>query len=59
MTGPNRAPTRWVPYRWAKNSRVKMVTDTGRTRWCRLGATTVMPSTADSTEIAGVMTESP
>lgn len=31
----------------------------GTIRWSRLGSTTLRPSTADSTEIAGVIIESP
>ena len=59
MTGPNRAPTRCVPHRCATNSTVRIVAATGSTTWDRLGAATFSPSTADITEIAGVITLSP
>ena len=59
MTGPNSAPIRLVPNRCATNSTVRIVTEIGTTRWESPGAATLSPSTADSTEMAGVITESP
>ncbi len=59
ITGPNSAPIRCVPNRWLTNRMVRIVTEIGTTRSARLGADTLSPSTADSTEIAGVITESP
>ena len=59
MTGPNTLPTFSVPKRWPRNTPRSTTTTIGTTQWCRLGATTSSPSTADSTEIAGVITPSP
>ena len=59
MIGPNRVPTRWVPYRWPRNRMVISVSEIGSTRSEMPGAATFRPSTAESTEIAGVMTLSP
>ena len=59
MTGPNSRPTRCVPKRCAENSTARMTMPIGRMAWARSGAATSRPSTADSTEIAGVMSESP
>lgn len=59
MTGPNSLPTLPLPQRWAANSPVRMVAAIGTTNGARPGSVTVIPSTAERTEMAGVMTESP
>ena len=59
MTGPNTRPTLPVPRDWTANSRRITTTLIGSTYCFSSGAETSMPSTADSTEIAGVMTPSP
>ena len=59
ITGPNSLPTRSVPWRWNMKSAVRTTSVIGTTQVCRPGAATVRPSTAPSTEIAGVMTPSP
>ena len=59
MIGPKRAPTWPVPRRWIANSATRIVTAIGSTTTSSSGSRTVSPSTADNTEIAGVMTASP
>ena len=59
MTGPNRDPTRPVPHRWTRNNPLRMIAATGSTTSESAGAATCSPSTADSTEMAGVMRLSP
>ncbi len=59
ITGPNSLPTRSVPWRWNRNSAVRTTSVIGTTQVCSAGAATLRPSTAPSTEIAGVMTPSP
>ena len=59
MIGPNHRPTAPVPKRWIVNSTARITSVIGTTSSCRLGSTTSMPSTADSTEIAGVIMPSP
>ncbi|GAB1461225.1 hypothetical protein MASR2M50_30000 [Thauera sp.] len=59
MTGPKKSPTTPVPRRWIANSTVRMSTVTGTTQASSPGATMPIPSTADSTEIAGVIMLSP
>ena len=59
MIGPNSRPTAPVPKRWIANRTVRITSVSGTTRWSSPGATTSMPSTADSTEIAGVIIPSP
>ena len=59
ITGPNSRPTRWVPQRWAPNSTARMAMPIGRTASASSGRATSSPSTAESTEIAGVIRESP
>ena len=59
MTGPNSLPTWCVPKRCTANSRARMTTPIGSTASASSGCATSRPSTADSTEIAGVMSESP
>jgi hypothetical protein len=59
QTGPNRAPMRAVPCRCSENS-VPMTSRVNGTIQCAsAGAATSRPSTAESTEIAGVITPSP
>ncbi len=59
ITGPNRRPTAAVPTRWPANSSTMITAVIGTTRWPSDGCTTFSPSTADSTEIAGVIMLSP
>ena len=59
MTGPNSLPTAAVPRDWIANSPIRMTIAIGTTRASARSATTVSPSTADSTEMAGVMIASP
>jgi hypothetical protein len=59
ITGPNNAPTFAVPLRWMKKSPIRITSAAGTTMRSSAGSMTVMPSTADSTEIAGVMIASP
>ena len=55
ITGPNSRPTRAVPTRWAVNRTTMITSVIGMTSSPRLGSTTRRPSTAESTEIAGVI----
>ncbi len=59
MIGPKSRPTRSVPTRCATNSRVRITAPSGRMTSPSSGRTTSTPSTADSTEMAGVISESP
>ncbi len=59
VIGPNTRPTFSVPKRCDANNASSTSTVSGTTQWCNCGATTSRPSTADSTEIAGVITPSP
>ena len=59
MIGPNSRPTRSVPPRWMANRNSRIIRLIGTTQCDRCGATTLRPSTAPSTEIAGVITPSP
>ena len=59
MTGPNRIPTLAVPRFWIANSARMMTSVTGTTNGCSAGAITSSPSTAPSTEMAGVIIPSP
>jgi hypothetical protein len=59
VTGPKNRPTVAVPKRCAANSAVSTTSVNGTTQRCSAGAATSRPSTADSTEMAGVMTPSP
>ena len=59
MTGPNSTPIRAVPWRWITNSTTRIAMVSGTTTWCSWGAATSSPSTADSTEMAGVIMLSP
>ena len=57
--GPKSAPTRATPRDWIKNRAIRMATAIGRTSGRKLDWTTVSPSTAESTETAGVIIASP
>ena len=59
MIGPNSAATFAVPRDWNANSTTRMTTVNGTTKSWNAGVATSMPSTADSTDSAGVMTASP
>src|SRR6516165_5756121 len=59
MTGPNIRPTAPVPSRWSTNRTMMIATVMGMTRLATDGAATSTPSTADSTEMAGVIMLSP
>src|SRR5688572_13114545 len=59
VIGPKMRDTPAVPNRCTENTPMISTTVTGTTQGARLGATTVTPSTADSTEMAGVMIASP
>ncbi len=59
MTGPNRRPTAAEPMRWLRNSSRMITAVIGTTRCPSDGWTTLSPSTADRTEIAGVIMLSP
>src|SRR5262249_61653068 len=59
ITGPKTRPTAAVPRRWTAN-RITMITAViGTTQLASDGWTTLSPSTADSTEMAGVIMLSP
>ncbi len=59
MIGPKKAATPAVPRLWTRNSRIRITTVAGRTKGARSGSTCFSPSSAESTEIAGVMMASP
>ena len=59
MIGPKRRPTAPVPKRWIANSTVRMTSVIGTTSDLSAGAATSRPSTAESTEMAGVIIPSP
>src|SRR5580658_5024368 len=59
MTGPNTRPTLWVPRYCIANSAIITTMLIGSTYSFNVGAATCNPSTAESTEIAGVMMPSP
>jgi hypothetical protein len=59
MIGPKTRPITWVPKRWIANRPARMAIVIGSTIDSRLGSTTSTPSTAERTEIAGVMMPSP
>jgi hypothetical protein len=59
MTGPNILPTTPVPFFCTMKSATRMTTVIGITARCSTGACTSSPSTAESTEIAGVIRLSP
>ncbi len=59
ITGPKTLPTSPVPRFWIAKSAIKMPQVSHRTYGANLGLTTLSPSTALKTEIAGVITPSP
>ena len=59
ITGPNRRPTPAVPIRCSRKSATMMAAVIGTTRCSSDGSATLSPSTADRTEIAGVIMLSP
>ena len=61
MIGPKKTPTRAVPVRCTKNSvtRMRTVSDCTSGVLSKKGETSFSPSSAESTEIAGVMIASP
>jgi hypothetical protein len=59
MTGPKKAATFAVPRRCTANSATRIPTVIGSTKDSKAGVANFNPSTAESTEIAGVITESP
>ena len=59
MIGPNSLPTTPVPLRCMTNSAISTPMAIGSTKRFRPGSTTSRPSTALSTDIAGVITLSP
>ncbi len=59
ITGPNSLPTRAVPQRWIANRPHSTTTVMGTTKGSSAPVATLSPSTALSTEIAGVMIPSP
>ena len=61
MIGPKKLATRAVPFRWTKNrvTRMRIVSAWTRLRSLKNGVTRSRPSSAESTEIAGVMIASP
>ncbi len=59
ITGPKNRPTTAVPCRCTRNSPMMITAVMGTTNSASPGSTTLMPSTADSTEMAGVIMLSP
>ena len=59
ITGPKNAATRAVPRDWAANSTSKISTVSGTTYGSNAAVTSLMPSMAESTDSAGVITASP
>ena len=59
VIGPNQAATLPVPCRCAANSRNRMAVVITMTKGSSAGVTSLSPSTADSTEMAGVIRASP
>ncbi|MOA22045.1 hypothetical protein D3C78_1425740 [compost metagenome] len=59
VIGPKNLPMPAVPRFCTANRASSTSSVKGRTNWRKCGETTSRPSTADSTEIAGVMTPSP
>ena len=59
ITGPKIRPMKPVPFAWTRNSTTRIATVIGSTAGPRCGASTFSPSTALSTEIAGVIAPSP
>jgi hypothetical protein len=59
MTGPKSLPTRSVPRDWMRNSAARIATEIGTMNRCAAWVETPIPSTAEMTEIAGVIMPSP
>ena len=59
MIGPNRRPTTCVPCFCSRNKPISTINASGNTHVCSAGAMISMPSMAESTEMAGVITASP
>ena len=59
ITGPKNRPTTAVPCRWTENSATMITAVIGTMKSSKSGSMTLRPSTADSTEIAGVIMLSP
>jgi acyl-CoA reductase-like NAD-dependent aldehyde dehydrogenase len=59
ITGPKNDATRAVPRDCTVNNATRMITVSGTTYFCSGGAAISKPSTADSTEMAGVISASP
>jgi hypothetical protein len=59
IIGPKIPPMKPVPLRWTRNSAIRIASVSGTTTGANPGASTLRPSTALSTEIAGVIAPSP
>ena len=59
VMGPKNLPMPAVPRFCTQNSRNRMISVSGITALVKCGEITSRPSTAESTEMAGVMTPSP
>ena len=59
ITGPNARPIFSVPNLCAVNKHRRMTTAIGMTKGLNVSVTTLTPSSALNTEMAGVMTPSP
>ena len=59
MIGPNRRPMRAVPWGCRQNNAINTKTDSGNTYGANSGTGVLIPSSALSTDIAGVMAPSP
>ena len=59
MTGPNNRPTTAEPVFCSKNNKTKINIVTGITKRSKSEEITPRPSTADKTEMAGVIMASP
>ena len=59
VVGPKILPTRAVPLRWIKKIPTKITMVIGTMYGAKKGVATCKPSTAESTEMAGVMIPSP
>ena len=59
VSGPKIAPMAAVPWRCTANSKIRITTVIGMTKSWRAGAASCRPSTALSTEIAGVIMAPP
>ena len=59
ITGPKNSPTLAVPCFWITNRKIRIAHTIGSTRCPSPGCATARPSTADSTDTAGVIMLSP